>query len=132
MKELGYIVLKGRGIAFIDNKKVRIKGSEVGFSLSKIVQILDLKQKLEINVKEQENYKQAIKRGVAGQKSFTATQRLLLDIKVDALMERSPFVPIIKEVVSILDLLLRPEQSFNSLPYELTAEGYRRMKRDDG
>jgi len=128
MKGLGYTVLKGRGIAFIDNKNVRIKGSEVGFSLSKIEQILSLKQKMETNVKEQENYKQAIERGMAGQKSFTATQRLLLNTKVDALMERSPFVPIIKEVASILNELLRPVDVFNPLPYELTAEGYKRRK----
>lgn len=129
MKELGYTLLKGRGIAFIDSKKVKIKGSEVGFSLSKIEQILNLKQKLEINVKEQENYKQTIERGVAGLKSFTPTQRLLLNTKVDALMECSPFVPIIKEIASILDMLLRPEYSFNPLPYELTAEGYKKRRK---
>lgn len=32
----GYEIHKGRGIAFIDNKKVRIKGSQVGYSLRKI------------------------------------------------------------------------------------------------
>ena len=40
MKALGYRVEKGRGIAFIDEKGVRIKGSEVGYSLSKIERIL--------------------------------------------------------------------------------------------
>ena len=44
MKVLGYQVLKARGIAFIDDKKVKIKGSEVGFSLMKIEKILGLKQ----------------------------------------------------------------------------------------
>ena len=32
MKSLGYQVLKGRGISFIDDKKVKIKGRKVGFS----------------------------------------------------------------------------------------------------
>ncbi|HET8572875.1 MAG TPA: relaxase/mobilization nuclease domain-containing protein [Edaphocola sp.] len=50
MKSLGYQVLKGRGIAFIDDKKVRTKGSEVGFSLMKIEKILRLKA--EISAKE--------------------------------------------------------------------------------
>ena len=50
MKSLGYQVLKGRGIAFIDDKKVRTKGSEVGFYLMKIEKILRLKG--EISVKE--------------------------------------------------------------------------------
>jgi hypothetical protein len=40
MNALGYQVLKGRGIAFIDDKKVKIKGSEVGYSLMTIEKIL--------------------------------------------------------------------------------------------
>jgi hypothetical protein len=40
MQDLGYKVLKGRGISFIDEKKVKIKGSEIGFSLAKIEKIL--------------------------------------------------------------------------------------------
>lgn len=46
MKSLGYKVIKGRGISFIDEKKVKIKGSEVGFSLSKIESILGMKQQI--------------------------------------------------------------------------------------
>ena len=34
MQAQGYKVIKGRGISFIDNKKVKIKGSEVGYSLA--------------------------------------------------------------------------------------------------
>ena len=48
MKSLGYQVQKGRGISFIDDKKVKIKGSEVGFSLIKIETILDLQRQLKI------------------------------------------------------------------------------------
>jgi hypothetical protein len=44
MRDLGYKVLKGRGVSFIDDKKVKIKGSEVGFSLTKIEKILSQKQ----------------------------------------------------------------------------------------
>lgn len=44
MNNLGYQLLKGRGIAFIDDKKVKIKGSEVGYSLMKIEKILSQKQ----------------------------------------------------------------------------------------
>jgi hypothetical protein len=40
MQERGYRVEKGRGIAFEDNKKVRVKGSEVGYSLQTIERIL--------------------------------------------------------------------------------------------
>jgi hypothetical protein len=44
MKAFGYRVERGRGIAFIDEKGVRIKGSEVGFSLARIERILSQKQ----------------------------------------------------------------------------------------
>ena len=40
IKKLGYQVSKARGIAFIDPQKVRIKGSEVGYSLATIERIL--------------------------------------------------------------------------------------------
>ena len=46
MKALGYKVIKGRGISFIDDKKVKIKGSEVGFSLAAIERILSLKEQI--------------------------------------------------------------------------------------
>ena len=42
IKMLGYQVNKARGIAFTDPQKVRIKGSEVGYSLSKIDTILSM------------------------------------------------------------------------------------------
>jgi hypothetical protein len=47
MKSLGYQVLKARGVSFIDDKKVKIKGSEVGFSLMKIEKTLAFKKESE-------------------------------------------------------------------------------------
>lgn len=47
MNERGYKLEKGRGIAFTDDKNVRIKGSEVGYSLATIEKILA--QKMELN-----------------------------------------------------------------------------------
>ena len=44
MIQRGYQVLKGRGISFIDKKKVKVKGSELGYSLQTIEQILKKKQ----------------------------------------------------------------------------------------
>jgi hypothetical protein len=131
MKGLGYAVIKGRGISFIDDKKVKTKGSEVGFSLSRIEQVLSLKQKLAVNVKEHEQYKQDTKHGIAHQRTYTATQRLLQETRAEGLLERSPFIPIIKEAANLLYELLQPEQSFDPMPYELTAEGYRRKKKKE-
>lgn len=48
MQSLGYKILKGRGITFIDDKKVIVKGSELGYSLMTIDKILQLKQELSI------------------------------------------------------------------------------------
>ena len=48
MEQLGYTVIKGRGITFIDDKKVRVKGSELGYSLATIEKILLAKQVLQI------------------------------------------------------------------------------------
>lgn len=45
IQEKGYRVDKGRGIAFEDEKKVRIKGSEVGYSLGTIEQTLAKNQR---------------------------------------------------------------------------------------
>lgn len=42
MKALGYSVIKGRGIAFLDAQKVYTKGSDVGYSLAKIQKVIDM------------------------------------------------------------------------------------------
>ncbi|MFP9100901.1 relaxase/mobilization nuclease domain-containing protein [Flavobacterium sp. RHBU_24] len=55
MKGLGYKVLKGRGISFVDDKKVKFKGSEIGFSLAKIEKILSLQQQLEAKQASRKN-----------------------------------------------------------------------------
>jgi hypothetical protein len=49
MTQKGYALVKGRGVAFIDSKDVRTKGSEVGYSLMTIEKIIadsTLKQSL--------------------------------------------------------------------------------------
>ncbi|MBO9200231.1 MULTISPECIES: relaxase/mobilization nuclease domain-containing protein [Niastella] len=55
MKSLGYQVLKGRGIAFIDDKKVKLKGSEVGYSLMTIERLLGQKQTHKLVQKTEES-----------------------------------------------------------------------------
>ena len=59
MKEKDIKVFKGRGISFIDDKKMKVKGSEIGFSLQKIQKKLDhsltdyLQEK---NIKQRKTY----------------------------------------------------------------------------
>ena len=46
MKEKGYKIIKGRGISFIDDKKVKTKSSEVGYSLGTINKIIEQQHRL--------------------------------------------------------------------------------------
>lgn len=96
MKKLGYQVLKGRGIAFVDDKKVRTKGSDVGFSLMKIEKILHLKEEISANKKAYET-----------QKKQSDT------VKISAPMQRIPQQPpsafvVIEALSKTLDFLLSP------------------------
>ena len=58
MKQKHYEVLKARGIAFIDPQKVRVKGSEVGYSLTQIEKILLLDTSLKKTVLRRDEEKQ--------------------------------------------------------------------------
>ena len=42
VKAAGYEVIRARGIRFIDSRKVKVKGSELGFSLMRIEQLLGM------------------------------------------------------------------------------------------
>ena len=44
MKDKGYQIIKGRGISFMDEKKLKVKGSELNYSLQTIEQILKKQQ----------------------------------------------------------------------------------------
>lgn len=126
MQSLGYKLIKGRGISFIDDKKVKVKGSEVGFALAKIERILTLKQELAV---EQKIYEAAIRRDTTQQQTLSPAQRMLRETQWKAHIEHSPIVRVIKELSSLLELLLQPVDTSNYLPYELTEEGIKRRKK---
>ncbi|HEY9261460.1 relaxase/mobilization nuclease domain-containing protein, partial [Chitinophaga sp.] len=129
MQALGYKVIKGRGISFIDDKKVKIKGSEVGFSLAKIEKILSIKQELEARNAEQKIYETSLLDSAARHRSHTLTQRMLQQIQQTTRMEHSPIIPVIKELTSLLESLLQVEYTSNYLPYELTEEAVRQRRK---
>ena len=52
MQSLGYKIIKGRGITFIDDKKMTVKGSELGYSLMTIEKTLQLKQLRNLNTEQ--------------------------------------------------------------------------------
>ncbi len=49
MKERGYEIIKGRGISFADEKRVKVKGSELNYSLQTIEKILAKQSALQVN-----------------------------------------------------------------------------------
>ncbi len=121
MKGLGYQVLKGRGISFIDDKKVKIKGSEAGFSLMKIEKILALKQELAVKellklnqpeLSPKQQY-QNIRRSQA------LTEKIIPgDIKFNG-YEREPVIDLQKQIAELITLVMKPDQIPDQLPHEL-------------
>ncbi|SCY94510.1 Relaxase/Mobilisation nuclease domain-containing protein [Flavobacterium anhuiense] len=112
MKELGYKVLKGRGISFIDDKKVKIKGSEVGFSLTKIEKILHQKQQYAMkNIGEEKNHdrdSQSISNSFNTEKQNEENQGYSLDRSV-----------VVKEVLGVIGQLMNSEYEPDYIDPEL-------------
>jgi hypothetical protein len=106
MKEKKYQVIKGRGIAFIDDKKVYVKGSEVGYSLQTIERILE-QNKLKLNRQHTPRQKQQ------KSKSFSDVQSLKQNNEFNSSYPS-------KELSNVLDNLIKPEEDNAQLPYELT------------
>lgn len=131
MKKLGYQVLKGRGITFIDNKKVRIKGSEVGFSLTKIERALELKQKIAAIPSEEKQRVHDIKQALSNHPK-TATHQLSQKTFVERLLEeleRSAYHKYQQEMFKILFGPDQTEQYNQSVSSELIREAKRKKKR---
>lgn len=94
IKRLGYQVSKARGIAFIDPQKVRIKGSEVGYSLAKIEGVLLLpplqKEKALLNAQlnEVKNPLIQVQAGIIQSKKFGKDKQL--KEAADLLLKQQP------------------------------------------
>ena len=106
MKALGYQVLKARGISFIDDKKVKIKGSEVGFSLMKVEKLLALKKESEsretIKEFEQEVLQKQQDKDI--RQPFSATPKLLFKKQ-----ETTSKMEFQKQMTELIDNLIKPE-----------------------
>ncbi|MBC7535333.1 MAG: relaxase/mobilization nuclease domain-containing protein [Ferruginibacter sp.] len=116
MKALGYQVLKARGISFIDDKKVKIKGSEVGFSLMKIEKILAVKQN-HSNINKHENLQQTKSQNLesnVGKVSPLLPQKIVLKKQ-----SRSPVIDLQKKVTDLIFPLIEPEKIADHLSPEL-------------
>jgi hypothetical protein len=125
MMELGYKVIKGRGISFIDDKKVKTKGSEVGYSLGKIERILFLKNQLALKPKDE------LKSLPAGgnKKPGDPGQKTTFKPKHQSEKTPAPVIHAGSQMAALLSMLLEPEQQMGGgMPYELTEE-YRKRKK---
>jgi len=127
MQVRGYQLIKGRGIAFVDDKGVRVKGSEMGYSLKRIEQIFEQKQ--ELKLEQQFKYLQELKKeqGQQPQQEPVGKNSLLLkkesrdnygkgenQLSVEQKLE--------KQLERTLDILLKPEYENSNTPYELLQE----------
>lgn len=111
MKALGYKVIKGRGICFIDEKKVKIKGSEVNFSLAKIEKVLTIRQQLE-------RYKEA-------------EQNLPIrpSVRANSSMETGTGIGAQRQLTNMLNDLLKPEYQSYQADNALSVEEQRKRKK---
>jgi hypothetical protein len=112
MERLGYQVDKGRGIAFIDDKKVRTKGSEVGFSLATIDKIL---------------FKNSVGKMYIPRIREENNQRKPTAISTNQHKKTSPQGPGFVE--KGIDILLSPEYNYVPIPYELTGKKKKKKKK---
>jgi relaxase-like protein len=106
MKEKKYQVIKARGIAFIDEKKVYVKGSDLSYSLQTIERILE-QNKLTLNSQNIVHQQQSINKSFTNVQSSGKTN----DLSNSYLQ---------KELSKVIDNLIKPEENKVQLPYELT------------
>ncbi len=99
MKAKGYQIIKGRGISFIDNKKVKVKGSEVNFSLQTIEKILEKQEKIPI---KKENIHQSIDGNISHDQPG-------LSLKKEKGLSISESLK--KDISKGLEQLMKPEQN---------------------
>lgn len=110
MQNLGYKVLKGRGISFIDDKKVKIKGSEVGYSLATIERIFELKQNL-IQIQGVKNFNEKQIQSEAYLKSSTSPGKQLYELQKNIAVERLQILSIQMELSNLLYQLMKSEET---------------------
>jgi hypothetical protein len=130
MKEKSYAIINGRCIAFIDEKKVKIKGSEVGYSLQTIEKILTLKQEERqaiLKHKEQQIAKQS--------NPGLLYRQLMKEKQIKAIKETKEITlqnvqsKIQTEPGKLLEVLLKPEQQIERINASLLKKKKSKRKR---
>ena len=118
MKRKKISMERGRGIVFTDEKKMRVKGSELGFSLATIAQSLARRQGLSVEENKQEKHvhistdkqgQMITKSGIAGDGNFLVQK-------------------ISREAMNILNQMIKPQFPEEGIAPELKQE-IRKKKR---
>lgn len=109
MKSLGYSVLKGRGISFIDDKNVKIKGSEVGFSLSTIERVLELRKKIEM-VPQEEKVRAKLIQEYQPRQGLSLSQKLLEKTYISSQLETLQQSALFNMQEELFKILFEPQQ----------------------
>ena len=120
MQSKGYKVIKGRGISFIDDKKVNIKGSEAGYSLQKIEQRLEFQHRMKY---DREFFKQVNERKPA--RSSTEMENNP-SVKTENIFNAQELEQSLSETV---DSLLMPEQTLEQIEPKLLMKKKERKKK---
>lgn len=131
MRDLGYKVLKGRGISFIDDKKVKIKGSEIGFSLMKIEKILSQRQRASMKNKNIDEEKKRNGDSQPTSKSFKTEKR---QEEKQQEQKQSPDLEktgeeVVKQVLGVLGQLMNPEYTPDYIDPELQRNLQKKKKK---
>jgi len=120
MQSRGYKVIKGRGISFIDDKKVKIKGSEVGYSLQKIEQRLEFQHRLKT---DKEFFKQVIERKPSKSLAESVSGVPIKDENISTLEQLK------QNLSKTFDALLKPEQTPEQIEPKLLVKKKERKKK---
>lgn len=107
MKGRHYEVLKARGIAFVDPQKVKVKGSEVGYSLARIEKILLLEPLLKKSMLRQDQEKQdqkQIQKTLHPQQQKSKEQKIRMEKDAEKDIEKN------HSLKTVADLLVKRPQ----------------------
>jgi len=137
MKAKNYAVIKSRGIAFIDDKKVKTKGSEVGYSLQTIEKILLLTPEEKQKILKQNEGRQLgyLKEEISTAKTQLVTQKLshekqsINTEKTREFQEQSMCEKQLSEAEKLLELLLKREQQIERTDPNLLQKKKKRRRR---
>ncbi len=112
-------MIKGRGIAFIDDKKVYVKGSEIGFSLQTIGRLLA--QQSERTLIQQPSLSQ--------QKSFNYIGNSILLKQNNIKEETSKSSQLSNAVNKTIEELIGPKEMNDYLPHQLHQKKKKKQQR---